>query len=166
MGKEPVVPESSSERKKKVGQLIEKALHKMLNPCQAKKDSKSCADQGLNADKFCPNCLETWTSTAAVGGQTAQEALDYIREIKKEREEKEQRIHELCELPCTKETIHGNCAEQNIPVADMCDNCKKFWIEASSEAGQTPEEAIQTAKVFRHFVLSQKGVNFDTAKAN
>lgn len=152
--KEPKVKGNLTEQLKAVVSLLSAKQKYDENPCTTKKGDKPCADQGIDFDSMCQNCKNAWADVAVIGDQTPQEALDFIREIKKEKET-DKYLEGLALAPCENETIYGHCSEQGISVPNMCDNCKKFWVEASASAGQTPDQALELSKEFFNFVFGK-----------
>lgn len=51
--------------------------------------------------------------------------------------------------PCTSVKNRNECAEQGLKVKDMCDNCAKYWTIASEPIGDTPDDAVIIAQMFK-----------------
>lgn len=156
--KEPQVKGNLTEQLKSITSLLIAKQKYDENPCTTKQGDKSCADQGIAFDSMCQNCKNAWAEVSVIGNQTPQEALDFIRGIRKERETDEY-LQGLAHAPCANETIYGHCSEQELSVSNMCDNCKKFWVEASASAGQTPDQALEVSKEFFNLVFGKDQSN-------
>jgi hypothetical protein len=141
MGKAPKEIKSPEEFLKRLQDAAEAYFSYQKDYCTSETKAGACADQELEFDKMCKNCQNAWTKMGSLGGQTAQEALEFIRKKRKNYEE----VKELLLKPCSKENIYGQCSDQGIPFADMCENCKNYWTKAALFDGMTPEKAIDFA---------------------
>jgi hypothetical protein len=124
-------------------------------PCSAKINDDPCADQNLPFEQFCSNCKNAWTNISHIGGQTPEEALDFVRAKKKERKETDERLHALLNTPCLNANVYGHCADQDRKFADMCPNCAEYWALAGNNEGMPPDEVISTTKKISEKLLEE-----------
>ena len=145
-----------------IGKIVDAVKFQHDHPCEKKKDGKDCADQDIPVSEFCDNCTKSWEKAAAIEGQTIQEALDKVDELR-EKKKIQQDLKTLSKQPCTNGNLTQECAEKGTPLENMCPRCKEFWTKGAALNGDTPEQAMIIAKGLHDQIL--KG-SFDERYAN